>query len=182
MARDGKSVLLIDSDLRRPRIHENFEIDNDQGLTNVLFEHAKFDEVVYKENAIPGLSVLTSGILPPSPDELLGSEKYWSFIEWAKGRFDIILLDAPPVLIVSDAAILSQKVDGVVLVVAAHHTKKQAVINAVGSLDKVGANILGVAINKMNFGKTHRYYGEYYNTYDTKDKKKGKLFGAVSKR
>ena len=162
MAEVGKRVLLIDCDLRRPSIHKKFNISNNKGLSNLLIGQFKFDEVAqkYTEN----MYILTSGTVPPNPSEMLASNKMKLFLEEAKGKFDFIIIDSPPVVAVTDAQLLSTMVGGVLLVVAAGQAEIAATIKTKELLDNVKANIIGVVLNKAEItgGKKYGYYHYYY--------------------
>lgn len=159
LAQDGKKVLLIDCDLRCPMIHTIFQLNQKPGLTDLLSRNMGLIEVIQQPVGIIGLDILCAGFKPPAPAELIGSDRFKNAIDLAKPMYDIILIDAPPVLFVSDASILSQLVDGVILVVSANKTKKRSIVNAKKALDKVGANLIGVAITKMTIKQKGKYYG-----------------------
>lgn len=165
MAQSEKRVLIIDCDLRKPKIHTFFKFGNGQGLTNVLVEGVDYKEVVHKAEEVEGLSVLSAGPIPPNPAELLGSKKMKAFIGSIKEDYDIIILDAPPVGMVTDAAILSTIADGTILVCAVGQADVEATKAAKELLKKVNANILGVVLNKVpvNDGGYYKYH--YYNYY-----------------
>lgn len=166
IAQTGKKVLLIECDLRKARIHELFNLPQGPGLTNLLADKKVLADVVQPMKDILNLHILTSGPLPPDPSEMLSSRTFEKIVEGAKAEYDMILIDAPPVLSVTDAAILSKLVDGVILIVAMKETKKEAVKKARKALLQVGANILGVLITKAEMKKSSYYY--YYGV----DKKK----------
>lgn len=179
-ANAGRKTLLVECDLRKSRVHELFEIQREPGLTSILAGKAAFSDVEKKIDAIENLSIVTAGPKPPSPPELLGSKNFENFIEGAKSVFDVILLDAPPVLVVTDALTVNKVADGVVLVVASDETKKSTVKKAKKTLDQVGANILGTLITKANL-KSGNYYNYAYDSYYTEESKKStKLFGKKS--
>lgn len=159
MAQSGKRVLLIDCDLRKPTVHKKLAVSNKDGLTTLLAREKKLEEVVQATD-VNNFYVLTSGPIPPNPAELLGSKKMKNFINELHGFFDFILLDAPPVLAVTDAQVLSTYCDGVVFVASYGQAEKQAIIRAKELIDKVGGKILGVVINKVP-ANTKSYY--YYN-------------------
>ena len=162
MARDGKKTLLIDGDLRRPQTHTVFSFKQIPGLTNILFGQNSLEETVNHINGIDNLDVLTSGALPPAPDELLGTDLFKNLIQQARGKYDFILIDAPPVLSVSDASVLAQIVDATIVVVATKQTKKSDIISAKTALDHVGAKIIGSILTKKKVDKKG-YYSDYYN-------------------
>lgn len=175
-AQMGAKTLLIDTDLRRPVQHGIFGVERNNGLTNVLVGKSTFEEAVISTK-IEGLDLLTSGTLPPNPSELLGSKKMESFIEEVSEIYDIVLFDTPPVIAVTDSAVLGSKVDGMVLVVKSNETNRDAMLRAKTLLENVHANIIGIMLNGVNvenmYGSYYYYY--YYHYYaDSKDGKNGK--------
>lgn len=158
-AQDEKKVLLIDCDLRKPSIHKKFKISNNLGLSNVILDKSKLSKALVKRSEY--LDILPSGKVPPNPSELLGSKALEELLDELDDVYDVIILDTPPVHAVTDAQILSTKVDGVLLVVRAEKTKKDSVIAAKESLQKVNANILGAVLNggESSRGKYYYYYG-----------------------
>lgn len=154
-------VLLIDADLRRPTAHRTFGLSNRLGLTGVLTGQGGIDEAV-QETAVEGLSVLVSGPVPPNPAEMVGSRKMDALLSELKGRYDLLLVDTPPVLAVSDAQILSTKCEGVLLVVKSGGLTRKNALRAKEQLQFVGARMVGVVINQAK-GKDagqYDYYGE----------------------
>ena len=145
-AQESKKVILIDCDLRRPSIHKKFKISNLLGLSDILVESLKKEDVIYKYNE--NLSIITSGHIPPNPSEMLGSNQISNLIENLKESYDIVMLDSAPLRAVTDAQLLSIKTDGTILVVEAEKTKKEDIIYAKELLAKVDANILGLVLNK----------------------------------
>lgn len=158
-AQDEKKVLLIDCDLRKPSIHKKFKISNNLGLSNVILDKSKLSKALVKRSEY--LDILPSGKVPPNPSELLGSKALEELLDELDDVYDVIILDTPPLHAVTDAQILSTKVDGVLLVVRAEKTKKDSVIAAKESLKKVNANILGAVLNggESSRGKYYYYYG-----------------------
>lgn len=162
MAQSGKKVVLIDCDLRKPTIHKRLGVSNQYGLTTLLSKEKALDDVINATN-ISNFYILTSGPIPPNPAELLGSRKMKSLIEELKGYFDIILFDAPPVLSVTDAQVLSTYCNGVVFVAGYGQAEKLAVVRAKELISKVGGKIIGVVINKVpNNSKSYYYYNYDY--------------------
>lgn len=157
-AQDEKKVILIDCDLRKPSIHKKFRISNNRGLSDVIIDRDKLNKCIQKRTEY--LDILTAGKIPPNPSEMLGSQAMSSLLDELSNVYDVIILDSPPVLAVTDAQILSTKVDGTLLVVRAEKTKKDTVIAAKGVLDKVNANILGTVLNGGDKNKDNYYY--YY--------------------
>lgn len=156
MAQSEKKVLLIDCDLRKPSIHRAFSLLNSKGLTNVLVEGLDYQSIC-NTAGIPNLEVLTSGPKPPNPSELLGTAKMETFLEMVSHDYDLVILDAPPILPVTDAAVLSQFVDGVVFVIAYGVTPYEIVIRAKENLEKVNAKILGTVLNNTPIKGNRRY-------------------------
>lgn len=147
----GNRVILVDCDLRRPHLHELFGVDNSRGLTNLFIEEEKAldfgDKTIFKETSVANLRVMPSGQAPPNPSELLGSKRMEKIIENFKTQADLVLFDSPPILAVSDAAILARKLDGVLLVVSAGQTKRDRAVKAKAMLEKANARVLGVVLN-----------------------------------
>jgi capsular exopolysaccharide synthesis family protein len=141
-------------------IHRVFGIDNRAGLTTTLLKHGNPLEYV-RTTSIPGLSVLTSGPIPPNPAELLMTSTMKDFIDHVRIQFDHVLFDTPPVTIVTDAAIMSTKVDGTILVVRSGHVDRRLLKRCRELLDQVKANILGVIVNGIN-RENEAYYNQYY--------------------
>ena len=157
-AQDGKRVIIIDCDLRKPVVHKNFGISNSIGLSGFLIGKVEFYKVVYKHES--GLHVLPSGLVPPNPAEMLASRAMEHLLTQLEEKYDYIILDTPPVNAVTDSKILSTKVDGTILVVKYGYTKKDAVIEAVKGLRAVNANIIGTVFNgeENQRGKYYHYY------------------------
>lgn len=162
-AQAGKRTILLDCDMRNAKIHKVFEISNQSGLSNVLIGETNYYEAVQKTD-IENLYVLPSGRRPPNPAELLSSEKMKKFLESLKETYDYIIIDTPPIIMVTDAQIISQYADGCLLVVASAEADKNAAIKAKELLEKVNARILGVVLNKLDT-KRKGYYGYNYNYY-----------------
>lgn len=167
-ARQGKKVLLVDADLRRPTINATFSISNPVGLTNFLTEHSVSVNDIFYQTTIENLYVIPSGPTPPNPSELIGSKRMEKLIVALQEAFDLVIYDAPPVLSVTDAQILATKVDGTILVVRENKAEKEAVRQAVGLIQHVRAKIIGTVLNDVT-GSSTGYYG-YYGYYG-KEKK-----------
>lgn len=158
-AQSEKKVILIDCDLRKPSVHVNFKVSNLVGISEILLGKATTEEAVQKHN--DNLYFLTSGKIPPNPSEMLASSAMTHLIEKLKQDYEIVVLDTAPLNAVTDAQILSTKVDGTILVVRAAKTKKDVVIEAKDLLDKVGANIIGTVLYAIeNKGEKYSYYYE----------------------
>ncbi|WP_261130814.1 CpsD/CapB family tyrosine-protein kinase [Bacillus sp. Marseille-Q3570] len=160
LAQQGKKVLLIDADLRKPTAHYTFRVSNAQGLTNILTKQMPISEAC-RGTEVENLSVLPSGPIPPNPAELLGSRMMKEMIQEALNDYDIVLFDTPPVLAVTDAQILANICDGVILVVGSNITEKEAALKSKELLQAAKAKLLGVVLNrkKMKKGQYYYYYG-----------------------
>lgn len=157
IAQTGSQVTLVDCDLRKPSLHDLFGLSSEPGLTNVLLGA---DEIPYQNCGIENLRILTAGPLPPNPSEMLGSRRMSEVIVQLKSEADYVLFDTPPVVIVTDAAVLATRVDGVLLVVSAGKTRRELAQRAKSLLDKVNAPLLGVVLNNVKYEpKVHHYYG-----------------------
>lgn len=161
-AQSGKKVLLIDADMRKPTAHHTFGIRNVAGLSTLLTRQHSIEEVVHKSE-VEGLSVITSGPIPPNPAELLGSKTMDQLIVQLTELYDLVIFDAPPVLSVTDAQILSHKCQGTILVVNSGKAEKDGVLKAKEALVSSQANILGVVLNNYILDKDHYYY-QYYGS------------------
>lgn len=167
-AQAGKKVLLVDADLRRPTVHATFRKLNLDGVTTVLTAKTVVDQVVEK-TFVDKLSVITSGPVPPNPSELLNSKRMAQLIDWARENFDIVVLDAPPVLAVSDVQVLVPKTDGVVVVANMGKTLKSDLKRTVEVLKLADAKILG-SVERVKTTRGDRGYGYGYG-YGYKSKK-----------
>lgn len=173
MAQSGSKVLLLDCDMRRPRIHSVFEKQRDKGVSSILIGQASSEETIVPTE-IENLDIIPCGPIPPNPSELLGSKKMKEFLEYCRSKYDRILLDSPPITAVTDSVILSQLVDGVVIIIRTGHTPKQVVKSAIGRLKIVNAPILGAVLNSVSPRKDSYYYYQYYYYYSedgTKEKR-----------
>lgn len=169
----GKKVLLIDCDLRKPRIHKAFNIANTQGVVNIVVDGAPISQVTQSIETVSGLHIITSGPIPPNPSEILESQAMRNLIEELKERYDVVLFDAPPVCSVTDAAVLASMVDGIILVIASGETNIEAAKLSKKLLDKTNSNILGVVLSKADTSKNGGYYYNYYE-YGVSNNKKSK--------
>ncbi len=165
-AQDGHSVVLVDADLRRPTQHKFFGVSNGSGLTDSLLDGANPGaDKRLQSTSVESLHLLSSGSLPPNPAELVGSRRMWQIAEHLNEQFDVVVLDSPPVLAVTDAAALSRQVDGVILVVEAGSTREREARRAMEALAKVDAPILGAVLNKIPVGRRGSYDYYYYRHY-----------------
>lgn len=164
-AQQGRRVVLIDADLRRARVHDVFGLALEPGLTDVLVGKNTLDQGL-RASGVAGLSVLPGGTLPPNPLEFLGGERMHELLDTLRAKFDVILVDTPPVLVTADAALMSVQADGVLVVVRAGRTEREAARHAVEQIRNVGGRILGAVLNDPD-ARTPRYgrYGDYYYGY-----------------
>lgn len=160
-AQAGSRVCLVDADLRQPRMAKLFGVENWRGLSNLVVGQGELEEFL-QSGPEQGLSLLTSGPVPPNPAELLGSLQMGAVLRELSDRFDVVVLDSPPVLAVTDAAVLAPKVDGVILVAEAGRVARQQVVQARNALKAVNGRVLGTVLNKV---KLRYREGYYYNDY-----------------
>jgi capsular exopolysaccharide synthesis family protein len=160
-AQQGKSVLLVDADLRKPTVHYTFNLTNTTGLTSVLTNQLPLSEAV-KLTDVANLLVLPSGPIPPNPSELLGSRAMKAFLENAQRDYDFILFDTPPVLAVTDAQILANQCDGTILVVSSEKTETEQALKSKELLTSAQAKLMGVVLNNKKVDTSAQYY--YYGT------------------
>jgi capsular exopolysaccharide synthesis family protein len=160
LAQGGKQVILVDADLRRPTQHQIFGIKNAPGLSDLVRDESMLANPPLQDTAVPGLKVLASGPLPPNPAEILGSARMREILAALLERADMVLFDAPPMLAVTDAAVLSSRVDGVLLVVSAGKTKRENAKKAQAQLDKIKARVIGAVVNNVKADGGSSYYGE----------------------
>ena len=166
LAQTGADVLIIDCDLRRPRLHAHFNLPNTRGVTNCLSGEIKdFDELIQSYDKQPNLKLLTSGPIPPNPAELLGSQEMRKLLARLAERFTHIIVDSPPAISFTDASILSTFVDGVILVVHGGRSSRAVVRRAKQKLQDVGAHIYGVVLNNVKVEARNDYYAGYYSYY-----------------
>lgn len=179
MAQVGNKVALIDADLRRPIIHSAFGMDRDEGLTNYLAGSLEYEQMLH-DSFLDNLKVVTSGVLPPNPAELLATEKMENLLKKLQEDFDIVIIDSPPIIAVTDATILSTKVDGTLLIVYAGQTERDAIKRAITMLNSVSSRILGIVLNGFDVrGIYGSYYYYYYHHYygETSKKRRNRIFG-----
>jgi capsular exopolysaccharide synthesis family protein len=159
MAQSGQRTLIIDTDMRRPRLHKALGMSNEHGISRLILGEDDFDSAI-KSTDVPKLSLLPCGPLPPNPAELLQTERFAAIVEQLARRFDRLIFDSPPILAVTDAAVLSRVLDGVVLVARAGRVTHDALARGRGHLAAVNANVVGVILNDVDLANPH--YGEYY--------------------
>jgi capsular exopolysaccharide synthesis family protein len=164
MAQTGEKVILVDTDLRRSHLHHVFRIGREPGVTNYLARNASIEEVI-NPTIVDNLYFVPSGYLPPNPSELLASRRMEEMIEALKSNADIVVFDAPPVMVVTDAVILGKKLDGVVMVVHASITDRMVAYRAVRNLKDVGMFVMGGILNGFTAARSYSRYGYYYYRY-----------------
>lgn len=167
LAQSGKSVIIVDCDLRRPRVHKFFELRNTEGVTTAILAERPLVDLLQRPRiagAPPSLLALTSGPIPPNPADLLGSARVTELIETLGTLADYVIIDSPPIVPLSDAAVIAPKADGVIVVAKAGQSSRRASAQAAEKLDAVGATILGVVLNEVtpSFGEPGYYYDYYY--------------------
>ena len=156
-----KKVLIMEGDLRNPSVHRMFNISNIKGLTDILLQNKVFADCVHCTD-VKNLHVLTCGAIPPNPSEMLSSKKIRDFIKSLREYYDYVFIDAPPIGIVTDAGIISTYTDGCIFVVGAGDADIEMAKVSKERLEKVGANILGVVLNKFEASGASGYYNYYY--------------------
>ncbi len=176
MAQSGSTVVIVDGDMRKPRLHKVFGLDGTLGLSSVLMGEASLDEVI-QATRVPGLYLIPCGSVPENPAELLQSDRFRELIAELAERFGMVVFDSPPVVPVTDAAIIGAAVDGVVLVARSGSTRREMIARAVDLLRGVNANLLGVVLNAIDvegrrrggyYYYYYRHYGEYYGQPEDK--------------
>lgn len=162
VAQGGKKVLLMDCDLRKPQVHKLFNVNNKTGLSNILVGDASTEHNIQKTK-VENLFILTSGPIPPNPSEMLDSRRMKELMESVADYFDMVVVDSPPILPVTDGLILSKIADGTLLVVSLGSTQKEALKKTVEALENIDANIIGTVVNKAS--TRSRYYAQYEYEY-----------------
>lgn len=168
-AKMGKKVLLVDTDLRRPNIHNLLKLKNEEGLSNIVGQFGKFDEIVNR-NAVQNLDVVTSGPIPPNPSELLASPSFEKFITQMKADYDYVIMDTPPLGVVADTVLLKDYVGGYVLVVREKITTHGDVERAIQNITLADSKILGFlkvgcSMHNRSGYKKYRYHYNYNYNY-----------------
>jgi capsular exopolysaccharide synthesis family protein len=161
LAQAGQRVLHIDADMRRPRVHDIFEVPQEPGLSNLLVGDCKPSEAVRK-TSIPNLCVLPAGMIPPNPAELLGSKRCGEYLATLGEHFDWVVIDSPPVLAVADASVLANAASGVIFVIGADQTTRNTAKAAVEQLHAVQAHVIGAVLNRADVQRNPYYYSAYY--------------------
>lgn len=171
----NKKVLIVDCDLRKPKIHSVFKAERYPGLSDYLFSNYKLEEII-RETELENLSYITSGTIPPNPSELLGSLQMKKFFDLISEKFDLIMIDSPPLISVTDSEILFSITDGTVLVAQANKTDRDALFKTYQRLYNINPhNILGVVLNNFKYQSSYGYYYNYYYYYSKPEEKKTKV-------
>jgi len=178
LAHDGHNVLLVDADMRKGCCHSRLGLTNNRGLSNVLTGGLSLDAGI-QDTPVIGLSLLSRGVPPPNPAELLGSRKMRDVLKELRQRFEFILIDSTPVIAISDAAVVSVQTDGVILVLDGHRTSTASVQKAAQYLDTVRARFLGVVLNAVNLNNPdysyYRTYSQYYHSNENQEVREGSV-------
>ena len=164
-ATGGAKVLLVDADLRKPRIHRIIKTKNVRGLTSVVLGERKASEVVHNVPDVPNLGVITSGPLPPNPPELFGKHTFKGLLDEAREHYEWVIIDTPPVASVTDPVMCAQVCDMVLLVAQYGSTRRKVIREAVKTLNRTGTQIAGAVLNQIDIERDHYYYSGYYNYY-----------------
>jgi capsular exopolysaccharide synthesis family protein len=158
-AQAGNKTILVDCDLRRPSQHEIWSVSNQRGLTTMMLDETAMSTPPLADTSVENLQILPTGPLPPNPADLLSSQRMNSVIGVLKARANYVLFDSPPVLAATDAALLGSKLDGVLLVVRAGHTRREQAARARQALERVHVRILGAVLSNAPRESTGAYYG-----------------------
>jgi tyrosine-protein kinase len=175
LAQAGRSVIAVDTDLHRPRLHKLFGVPNNAGVTTALLQEQPSLDGLLLQGPVPGLRIVTSGPLPPNPAELLGSAPMHQVLGLLGEGADVVLLDSPPTVALSDTAVLAAQVDGVLLVLDAGVTRRDVARRAVEALQRVDAHIVGALLNRMptRGGDYYTYYYHYGYDYGSDGRRNG---------
>jgi tyrosine-protein kinase len=174
MAQAGRKVVLVDTDLRRPFVHNLFGLSNDLGLSSLFLDNTATIDGVMQATSVDGLRVITSGQLPPNPAEILDSKRMVEVIEALRARSDMVIFDSPPVLAVADASILGSRCSGAILVIDSGRSRTEAVRRGADTLRQTNVKLLGVVLNKLGSGRSLGYsHYYYYYSQDRKSKQNG---------
>ncbi len=185
LAQTGKRTLIVDTDMRKPRIHKAFNIENSTGISNYLISDLSLSDVV-RSSGITNLFICPCGPIPPNPAELMYTQRFKEFVREAKDSFDMIIFDSPPVAAVTDGVVISKIVDGVIIVSKAKKTTKNAILQVKKQLKDVNAHVIGMILNEIDleskeynyyyYSYYYRHYGYYYGA-DKYEKEKKKIIG-----
>ena len=175
-AQSGKKTLLVDCDLRRPRMHKVMNVNKKPGLSDYLTNKVKLDEIIKNSNT-NNLLYITSGTIPSNPAEILESEAMRNFLLEIRDFFDVIIIDSPPIVAVIDAEVLSILADGTILVISADKTEKRLMKDAVELIKQNKVSFLGTVLNNFEYKSGYGYYYKYYYNYSSSSDKKRRFRG-----
>ena len=170
----GKKTLLVDTDLRRPVVHSVFNVKREPGVTNYLSGLTDDYLHLVKKSEIENLSILTSGLIPPNPSEILGTKRMSALVKKLESDWDMVLFDSPPLVAVTDATMISKEIDSIILVIKAGQTDKKAFHHTMANLKNINAPLDGIVMNavtsKSNYGSYYYYYyHQYYHYYSSNE-------------
>lgn len=165
IAQEGRTAIVVDADLRRPTLHRFFGLPNRSGFTSLIMDGTLTIDEVMQETDVPGLSVITSGPLPPNPLDMLASQRAERLLSEIKGRCDTLVLDSPPVLSVTDSLLLAVHVDAVLLVANARGTRRDLIVKAHQTIRRSGVDVIGAVLNRVRQSDLGSYYSHYYYGY-----------------
>jgi capsular exopolysaccharide synthesis family protein len=169
-AQSKKKVLLIDCDLRKPSVHKLFEANRTPGLIDYLIGNAKFDEVL-TVSKLSNLNYITAGTIPPNPAEMLDSQEMRNFLKQMRGQYDLVILDSPPIIAVTDSEILTSMVDGTMLVVSSGNTEIEMMERSVELIRRENTQFLGTVLNNFSYKSGYGSYYKYYYYYSRPESK-----------
>lgn len=175
MAQAGQKIMMLDCDMRKPRLHKVFNCEKGRGMSNILVGEGDWKKLKVATQ-IPNLEIIPSGPIPPNPAELIGSDRMKALLAEILQEYDRVLIDSPPIVAVTDSVLLSRFVEGVVLVIQVGVTARDVIANSIRQLQDVQAHVLGAVLNAVNIGKDSYYYYQYYYYYygESGDRKKKK--------
>ena len=173
-AQDHKKTVILDCDLRKPRIHSIFGDEESPGFLNYFFGKSSYESII-KNTEVRNLNYITGGSIPPNPSEIIGSPRMKAFILKLRNDYDVIIIDSPPIMAVADSEILSRLSDGNILVVSADSTEMDWLEDSVELLNHRDSKFLGVLLNKFNYKSGYHSYYKYYGHYSKQEILKEKL-------
>ncbi|MGE5432727.1 MAG: GumC family protein [Syntrophomonadaceae bacterium] len=180
-AQANKKTIIIDSDLRKPRLHNVFKAERYPGFTDYVFGDAEFDQIIRKSE-VNNLYYATAGTIPPNPSELLGSSHFDEFLKRLRSEFDMVIVDSPPIIAVTDSEILSRKVDASILVVSAEKTEADLMSKSIELLRHEANTFIGVLLNNFSYRAGYGSYYKYYYYYSRPAEGNKRLKGASKSR
>jgi capsular exopolysaccharide synthesis family protein len=166
-------VIILDCDMRRPKIHKLFDAPKDCGISNLLVGSSDLEAAIF-HTGIPNLDVIPCGPIPPNPSEMLGSTRMVSLLNDLRKQYAHILIDSSPSAAVTDPVVLSKSVDGVVLLIRAGDTAREIVQNSIAQYRAFGVRILGAVLNGVNMARDGYYYFQYYRYYYGEERRKSR--------